>query len=384
VLRDLFVIPLPWLEHNATGGGLPIRGYGFMLLVGFVAGVTLAARQARRMGLNPDLIYSFAFWIFVAGILGARTFFVIQYREQFWRESTLAMIGAVLNLTEGGLVVYGAFLGVMLAGTIYLIVHKLPVLAFADLIAPSLALGLAFGRIGCLLNGCCFGGLCDTPWLGVQFPPTSPVYERQLELGQLHGFRLEDHPETGRPQVAAVYPDTPAQAAGMREGMIVRAINGQSTPTTAHARQVLRTGWSTLVVQTERSSLTVFAPSLPARSLPVHATQIYSAVNAALLFFLLWTYYPLRRRDGEVFAILLLLYPITRWILEAVRVDEAGKLGTSLTIAQWVSLLLIAGAIALWIYVLRQPAGSVLPLPQESASPMQEGLTKAVDGQGGN
>ncbi len=384
MLRDLFVIPLPWLEQNASGGGLPIRGYGFMLLVGFVAGVTLAARQARRMGVNPDLIYSFAFWIFVAGILGARAFFVIQYREQFWRENVLAMIGAVLNLTEGGLVVYGAFLGVMLAGTIYLVVHKLPVLAFADLIAPSLALGLAFGRVGCLLNGCCFGGLCDTPWLGVQFPPTSPVYERQLELGQLHGFRLQDHPETGQPQVAAVYPDTPAQAAGMRVEMIVSAINGQSTPTTAHARQVLRTGSSTLVVQTDQSSLAVFAPSLPARSLPVHATQIYSAVNAALLFFLLWTYYPLRRRDGELFAILLLLYPITRLILEAVRVDEAGKMGTNLTIAQWISLMLIAGAIALWVYVLRQPAGSVLPIRQDTTSSMQDSATKAFDGQGGN
>lgn len=382
MLRDLFVIPLPWLDQN--GGGLPIRGYGFMLLVGFVAGVTLAARQARRMGMNPDVVYSFAFWIFVSGIVGARAFFVIQYHEQFVREDTLAMIGAVLNLTEGGLVVYGAFLGVMLAGTIYLVVHKLPVLAFADLIAPSLALGLAFGRIGCLLNGCCFGGLCETPWLGVQFPSTSPVYERQLEMGQLHGFRLQDHSETGQPQVAAVYPETPAQAAGMQVGMIVAAINGQSTPTTAHARQVLRTGSSTLIVRTERSSLTLFAPSLPSRSLPVHPTQIYSSVNAGLLFFLLWTYYPLRRRDGEVFAILLLLYPITRLMLEVVRVDEAGKLGTNLTISQWISLMLIAGAIALWIYIWHQPRGSVLPMQLDSAPSTQDGHTMALDGQGGN
>ncbi len=384
MLRDLFVIPLPWLEQNGTDGGLPIRGYGFMLLVGFVAGVALAARQARRMGLNPDVVYSFAFWIFVAGIVGARAFFVMQYREEFVRENVLATIGAILNLTEGGLVVYGALLGVMLVGTIYLVVHRLPVLAFADLIAPSLALGLAFGRIGCLLNGCCFGGLCETPWLGVRFPPTSPVYERQLELGQLHGFRLHDHSETGQPRVAAVYPDTPAQAAGMQVGMVVTAINGQATPSTAHARHVLRRGSSTLIVQTEHATLTIFAPSLPGRSLPVHATQIYSSVNAGLLFFLLWTYYPLRRRDGEVFAILLLLYPITRLILEAVRVDEAGKLGTNLTIAQWVSLMLIAGAIALWIYILRQPPGSVLPKQPDSASSMRSGFTKAVEGQEGS
>jgi hypothetical protein len=60
-----FVLPL--LEKNFPDGGLPIRGYGVMLLIAVVAGVTLAARQAARMGLNPDIIYSFAFWVFVAG-----------------------------------------------------------------------------------------------------------------------------------------------------------------------------------------------------------------------------------------------------------------------------------------------------------------------------
>jgi phosphatidylglycerol---prolipoprotein diacylglyceryl transferase len=99
----------------------------------------------------------------------------------------------------------------LLAGIIFLRVHKLPVLAFADLIAPSLLLGLAFGRIGCLLNGCCYGGLCETPWLGVRFPATSPVYERQLAFGELHGFRLQKDASTHRPQVAAVYPETAAE-----------------------------------------------------------------------------------------------------------------------------------------------------------------------------
>jgi hypothetical protein len=104
---------------------------------------------------------------------------------------------------------------------------------------------------------------------------------------------------------------------------------------------------------------------VPARSLPVHATQIYSSINAALLCLLLWAYYPMRRRDGEVFAALLLLYPITRILLEVVRVDEGGKFGTGLTISQLVSLVLIAASIVLWIYVLRQPPGSALPCQGE-------------------
>jgi phosphatidylglycerol---prolipoprotein diacylglyceryl transferase len=364
VLRDLFVIPVPGLDHLFPDGGLPIRGYGVMLLIAFVAGVTLAARQARRMGLNPDLVYSFAFWVFIAGIVGARGFYVFQYREQFFREKTMAMIGAVLNITEGGLVVYGAFLAAIAAGAVFLYLHRLPVLAFADLIAPSLALGLAIGRIGCLLNGCCYGGSCDTPWLGLRFPSTSPVYERQLTTGELHGFRLEDESSTHVPVVAAVYPQTAAEAAGLKPGMIVTAINGYPTETFARAAGVLHQSGSTLVIATDQGTIAVSIPALPARSLPVHATQIYSAINAALLCLLLWAYYPFRRRDGEVFAALLLLYPITRILLEAVRVDEGGKFGTILTISQIVSLGLIAGSLALWGYILRQPQGSALPLKE--------------------
>ena len=247
-----------------------------MLLIGFVAGVTLAVRQARRMGLNPDVIYSFAFWIFVAGIVGARVFFVIQYHEQFWRENPVAMIGAVVNITEGGLVVYGAFLGVVLAGFVFLRVHKLPVLAFADLIVPSLALGLAIGRIGCFLNGCCYGGPCELPW-AVSFPAGT--------------------------EVAARYPRGPDAA-----------------------------------------------------SLPVHPAQLYAAIDAGLLAALAVAFTPLARRAGEVFALVLTLHPISRLLLEAIRVDEPPALGTPLSISQLVSLVLLALAAALWWWIGRRAA----------------------------
>ncbi len=347
---------LPLLEKNFAGGGLPIRGYGVMLLIAVVAGVVLAARQAARAGLNPDIIYSFAFWVFVAGIVGARAFFVIQYWDQFPRATTLQTIGAILNVTEGGLVVYGSLIGAMLAGTVFLYLHKLPVLPIADLIAPSLLLGLAIGRIGCLLNGCCYGGLCDTPWLGVRFPATSPVYERQLAQGELYGFRLDEGQANQQPRIADVRPDTAAEAAGLRAGMTVLAINGYPAKTAAHAARALVEANPTVVIETDQGAFTIFQASLPSRSLPVHATQIYSSINAALMCLLLWAYYPLRRRDGEVFAAMLLLYPFTRILLEAIRVDEGGKFGTGLSISQLVSLALIAVSFALWAYILRQPA----------------------------
>ncbi|MDV7390743.1 prolipoprotein diacylglyceryl transferase, partial [Arthrospira platensis SPKY1] len=95
---------------------------------------------------------------------------------------------------------------------------------------------------------------------------------------------------------------------------------------------------------------------------------IYSSINAALLCLLLWSYYPFRRRDGEIFAAMLVLYPLTRILLEAIRVDEGGKFGTILSISQIVSLGVIAAALVLWSYILRQPKGSVLP-PQNGAVP---------------
>jgi phosphatidylglycerol---prolipoprotein diacylglyceryl transferase len=83
-----------------------------------------------------------------------------------------------------------------------------------------------------------------------------------------------------------------------------------------------------------------------------------SAGLAVLLALLLWLWYPFRRRDGEAFAAMLTLYPISRFVLEAIRQDEAGQFGTVLTISQWISILVLVMAIALWIYLLTRPAAA--------------------------
>jgi phosphatidylglycerol:prolipoprotein diacylglycerol transferase len=89
----------------------------------------------------------------------------------------------------------------------------------------------------------------------------------------------------------------------------------------------------------------------------VHPTQLYSSVNAALLAWLLWSFYPFRRRDGEVVALMLLLYPIARFLLEVIRVDESAVFGTGLSISQNISLVVLVAGIALWVSLCRQPAG---------------------------
>ncbi len=87
-------------------------------------------------------------------------------------------------------------------------------------------------------------------------------------------------------------------------------------------------------------------------SLPIHPTQLYSTINGVVLFLFLWSYFPYRRRDGEVAALLMTLYPITRFLLEIIRTDEPPQWGTGLTVSQIISLLILSGAAVLWAYIL--------------------------------
>ena len=88
---------------------------------------------------------------------------------------------------------------------------------------------------------------------------------------------------------------------------------------------------------------------LPSQSLGVYPTQILAAINAALLAALLWWYFPFRRRNGQVFALGIILYSVTRFCLELIRRDEAGQFGTQLTISQWVSLIVVLGGVLLFV-----------------------------------
>lgn len=101
--------------------------------------------------------------------------------------------------------------------------------------APSLVLGLALGRIGCLLNGCCYGGLCDASW-AVTFPSTSEPYTHQRMLGQLHGFLLAQDADSSAACVAAVQLDGPAAEAGLQVGDVLRAIAGRPVETFGEAQ----------------------------------------------------------------------------------------------------------------------------------------------------
>jgi phosphatidylglycerol---prolipoprotein diacylglyceryl transferase len=266
---------LPALDD---GVGVPVRGYGVMLLCAAVAGSWLSIVRGRRQGIDADTMLAVATEVFIWGLVGARLFYVIEYHEQFFAEGKPLgqTLVDVLNIANGGLVVFGSLPTAALAAWRFAARRGLPILTLADCAAPGMLVGLAIGRVGCFLNGCCYGGPCELPW-AVSFPAGT--------------------------EVAARYPSAVAAA-----------------------------------------------------SVPVHPAQLYSAIDAALLAALAMAWTPFARRSGQVFALVLTLHPVSRMLLEAIRVDEPPALGTPLSISQILSILMLTLAACLWWWIERQPA----------------------------
>lgn len=133
-------------------GPLVIYSYGFMLVVAFFVAVTLASQEAKRRGINPDLIFNLLFISFISGIIGARIFYVVE-NLGFYLKAPFEMI----MLSHGGMSWFGGLILGVVSGIVYLKRKNMGIYKVVDLIIPFLALGQSIGRIGCFLNGCCFG-----------------------------------------------------------------------------------------------------------------------------------------------------------------------------------------------------------------------------------
>lgn len=354
--------------------GVPVRSYGVLMLAGIVAGIGLSMHRAVQAGVDAEEILSLALWVIPGGAIGGRLFYVIQYWSTRIRQpDLLGTIKNVLAFTEGGLVVYGAFIGAMAGFAIYMLRRKLPALAMADLVAPGMMVGLSLGRLGCLMNGCCYGGESHLPW-AITFPrenhagSLSPPYAEQASYGRFYGLRIgAAAKEGGAVTVEQVDEGSPASSAGLKRGATIEAINGSAIDSEDAAHRAIVQAFETatpLEIETTELTATIPAIGAPPRSLPVHPAQIYSAIDAALLAWVLWSFYPYRRHDGEVMALMLMLHPVSRFLLEAIRVDEAPVWGTGLSISQNLSVGLFLIGLALWIAVGRKAKGNLaFPLP---------------------
>jgi phosphatidylglycerol:prolipoprotein diacylglycerol transferase len=123
-----------------------------MLALACIVSATLAAGRAQKQGLNPEAIFNTAFVVIIAGVIGARILYVVlNFREYGAHPREIFMVH------HGGLAWFGALIGGSIGGFIYVKHKRMPLCEVLDLFAPFVALGQAIGRIGCLLNGCCYG-----------------------------------------------------------------------------------------------------------------------------------------------------------------------------------------------------------------------------------
>ena len=142
-----------------------------MMATAFLAGLWTASKRGLIYKIPPEKVLDLGPWLIGGAIIGARTLYVITFwREQFANKP----LYEVLMVQHGGLVYYGGLIGASLAVVLYTQIKKFPLWKAADVLAPSVALGYVFGRIGCLMNGCCYGRACDLPW-AIRFPqPNDP------------------------------------------------------------------------------------------------------------------------------------------------------------------------------------------------------------------
>lgn len=249
-------------------GPITVHWFGVCIAAAFLAGMWTAARRAPRIGVPGEIIADLVVpWLLVGGIIGARTMFVVTYwNDEFvgkpWWE--------IFMIQRGGLVFYGGLIGSSAATILFAWIKKIPLWKLADILAPSIALGSMFGRIGCLMNGCCYGRACDLPW-AIRFP----------------------------------------------------ANNHLGSPT-----------------------------------VPVHPTQIYDALlNLTLYVGLAWLFRYRRKFDGQIFAIFLMCYAVTRSTVELFRGDYSdGHLHNGLTPAHLLSIGIFVTGGVLFFVLKQRPA----------------------------
>lgn len=162
-------------------GPISIHWYGILTAIGFLLGFWTASRRGARDGIGPDKIMDLAPWLLIGSIIGARILHVIMFWQQEFADKPFS---EVFMIQKGGLVFYGGFITGVLATIIYARFSKIPLWKLADALAPSIALGHAFGRLGCLMTGCCYGKHCELPW-AIRFPighATHPVGEAAIPV----------------------------------------------------------------------------------------------------------------------------------------------------------------------------------------------------------
>lgn len=346
-----------------------------MMMVGFMTGIWLAMRRAAKVRASPDVVLNLGFIALVGGVVGARVFYVVHYWQQSFANQANPLLAA-LNVSAGGLEFYGGMLTAVAGSLLYLAFTRRSIRWYLDILAPSLMWGLAWGRVGCFLNGCCWGGVClhpQLPW-AVRFPYGSAAFNQHVEQAKITlPAELQSNGPGGQimPLPRSTLEISNQQLQELQKEYLDAATE-QGKNTWRFRRAQMR--WARHQPADEaarRFGVTVEELADTAkrlRSLPVHPVQVYGIINAVLIWLLLAGVFYRRRRHGAVFGWLLLIYPISRIVLEVVRTDNPlDTLG--LTISQGVSVGMLVAAAAWFVLIYCLPVQSPRAVPQEPMRP---------------
>lgn len=145
-------------------GPITVYSYGTFVAVGYLLAILLARKKAVKYGLDPDKITDLGLYVLIAGLAGARLLYVLTQLKSF----IYRPVFDIFKIWEGGLVYYGGLIAGVIIGVWYIKKIKYPLEKVVDIVAPSIALGQFLGRIGCFLNGCCYGKVSKS--FGLIFP----------------------------------------------------------------------------------------------------------------------------------------------------------------------------------------------------------------------
>lgn len=285
---------------------LHIEWYPALVLLGYFAAWQLIRGRSIKAGIEARHIDNIVLLILITGLLGGRLAARLFYAPQ------ISFIDSFKVWRGGGMVFYGGFIAGALTVIFYALAKKLPLVKLMDVCAPGAAIGLAFGRVGCFMAGCCWGDLC--------LPASHPVH-----LDPAVEYQVRTLPALSPAFLGVTFPK---KSAAFEQHTTLGLLEPTST-----------------------------------KSLPVHAVQLYEAMFAALLTIWLHRRKPLF--EGEIAIRLLIGYSVGRFVLEFFRGDNR-PIYLGMTISQVTSLVLLA--IAIWFAARRARAGAVPYTPRPASA----------------
>lgn len=267
---------------------LPLNSYGLLLATAFLTGIYFAQKRAPSENIDPNHIANLSLGIIIAALVGSRLFYHLfeQPPRHLWE---------VFEFWKGGLVIYGGIICAALTAFFMIRRYKLNTGKVFDVYAPSIAIGIFIGRLGCFMAGCCYGNATDSV-LGMVFPARAPVYKALSNVVK-------------------------------HSNEMITAFNKIPSHMVDHIRE-------------QRFDLVT-----------VHPAQLYSSINGLIAFLLLTLFYKKKKFDGEVFLWLMVYYSITRFLIETMRIDTPHNLFLGqFSLSQAIGFFILPAALAVIIY----------------------------------